>query len=60
LSNGTQRGRALRLKPSKEHFWFGRPELVLHLIHFILFQNSFEIGFFFWVVVMSITSSHLT
>uniref|UniRef100_A0A0D9WS24 MLO-like protein n=1 Tax=Leersia perrieri TaxID=77586 RepID=A0A0D9WS24_9ORYZ len=39
------------MKPSKEHFWFCRPEIVLHLIHFILFQNSFEIGFFFWVLV---------
>nr|ACN85306.1 Mlo family protein [Oryza ridleyi] len=39
------------IKPSKEHFWFGKPEIVLHLIHFILFQNSFEIGFFFWVLV---------
>ncbi|KAK3130809.1 hypothetical protein QOZ80_6BG0498310 [Eleusine coracana subsp. coracana] len=49
LSNGT--GSAPKLKPSKEHFWFDKPGLVLHLIHFILFQNSFEIGFFFWVVV---------
>nr|ACN85277.1 Mlo family protein [Oryza alta] len=39
------------VKPSKEHFWFGRPEIVLTLIHFILFQNSFEIGFFIWVLV---------
>ncbi|WVZ79421.1 hypothetical protein U9M48_027001 [Paspalum notatum var. saurae] len=40
-----------KIKPSKEHFWFHNPGLVLHLIHFILFQNSFEIGFFFWVLV---------
>ncbi|KAM3192414.1 hypothetical protein ACQJBY_069564 [Aegilops geniculata] len=39
------------IKPSKEHFWFGKPSIVLHLIHFILFQNAFEIGFFFWVLV---------
>ncbi|XP_039844040.1 MLO-like protein 13 isoform X2 [Panicum virgatum] len=39
------------IKPSKEYFWFHKPGLVLHLIHFILFQNSFEIGFFFWVLV---------
>ncbi|KAF0903121.1 hypothetical protein E2562_025711, partial [Oryza meyeriana var. granulata] len=39
------------IKPSKDHFWFGRPEIVLKLIHFILFQNSFEIGFFFWVLL---------
>ncbi|KAJ1259879.1 hypothetical protein BS78_10G189600 [Paspalum vaginatum] len=42
---------APKIKPSKEHFWFHNPGLVLHLIHFILFQNSFEIGFFFWVLV---------
>ncbi|KAL5199578.1 hypothetical protein ABZP36_020781 [Zizania latifolia] len=39
------------IKPSKEYFWFYRPEIILHLIHFIIFQNSFEIGFFFWVLV---------
>lgn len=39
------------IKPSKDHFWFGKPSIVLHLIHFILFQNAFEIGFFFWVLV---------
>lgn len=38
-------------KPCKEHFWFSKPRIVLHLIHFILFQNSFEMGFFFWVLV---------
>ncbi|XP_022148940.1 MLO-like protein 13 isoform X2 [Momordica charantia] len=37
------------VKPSDEHFWFARPSLVLLLIHFILFQNSFEIAFFFWI-----------
>nr|ACN85192.1 Mlo family protein [Oryza rufipogon] len=49
LSHGTER--TPYVKPSKEHFWFGRPEIVLNLIHFILFQNSFEIGFFIWVLV---------
>ncbi|GFY94364.1 seven transmembrane MLO family protein [Actinidia rufa] len=37
------------VKPSDDHFWFGKPRLVLYLIHFILFQNSFEIAFFFWI-----------
>uniref|UniRef100_A0ACD5Z5F8 Uncharacterized protein n=1 Tax=Avena sativa TaxID=4498 RepID=A0ACD5Z5F8_AVESA len=37
-------------KPCKEHFWFSNPRAVLHLIHFILFQNSFEMAFFFWVL----------
>ncbi|GFY81217.1 seven transmembrane MLO family protein [Actinidia rufa] len=39
----------LVVKPSDEHFWFNRPRLVLILIHLILFQNSFEIAFFFWI-----------
>ncbi|KAL4185980.1 hypothetical protein AMTRI_Chr10g233520 [Amborella trichopoda] len=39
----------LVVKPSDEHFWFDRPNAVLYLIHFILFQNSFEIAFFFWI-----------
>ncbi|KAG6507742.1 hypothetical protein ZIOFF_033093 [Zingiber officinale] len=34
-----------RVKPSDEHFWFNKPGIILYLIQFILFQNSFEIGF---------------
>ncbi|KAL3517918.1 hypothetical protein ACH5RR_020507 [Cinchona calisaya] len=41
----------LVVKPSDEHFWFHRPQIVLFLIHFILFQNAFEIAFFFWIWV---------
>ena len=41
----------LVVQPSDEHFWFGHPQIVLFLIHFILFQNSFEIAFFFWIWV---------
>ncbi|KAF5471371.1 hypothetical protein F2P56_008180, partial [Juglans regia] len=41
---------AVRVKPSNDHFWFGRPAIVLDIIHFILFQNSFEIAFFFWIL----------
>ncbi|XP_010247041.1 PREDICTED: MLO-like protein 13 isoform X2 [Nelumbo nucifera] len=37
------------VKPSDEHFWFGRPQIVLYLIHFILFENAFEIAFFAWI-----------
>ncbi|XP_048437678.1 MLO-like protein 13 [Pyrus x bretschneideri] len=40
---------AARVKPSDKHFWFNNPRIVLNLIHFILFQNSFEIAFFFWI-----------
>ncbi|CAN6333038.1 unnamed protein product [Urochloa humidicola] len=38
------------VKPSDNHFWFSEPRIVLHLIHFILFQNAFEIAFFFWIL----------
>ncbi|TXG66476.1 hypothetical protein EZV62_007751 [Acer yangbiense] len=41
----------LVVQPSDEHFWFNRPCIILFLIHFILFQNSFEIAFFFWIWV---------
>ena len=41
----------LVVKPSDEHFWLGQPRIVLHLIHFILFQNAFELSFFFWILV---------
>ncbi|XP_030535713.1 MLO-like protein 9 [Rhodamnia argentea] len=34
---------------SDRHFWFGWPQLVLYLIHFVLFQNAFEITYFFWI-----------
>ncbi|KAM5554336.1 MLO-like protein 1 [Rosa sericea] len=39
----------LIVQPSDEHFWFSRPRLVLSLIHFILFQNAFEMAFFIWI-----------
>ena len=41
------------IKPSDELFWFDSPNLVLYLIHFILFQNSFEIAFFVWIWVIT-------
>ncbi|KAI9200979.1 hypothetical protein LWI28_016048 [Acer negundo] len=34
---------------SDNYFWFRWPELVLHLIHFVLFQNAFEITYFLWI-----------
>ncbi|KAI4368269.1 hypothetical protein MLD38_016844 [Melastoma candidum] len=40
----------LEVKPSDEHFW-GRPRMVLILIHIILFQNSFEIAYFFFTLL---------
>ncbi|CAD6333795.1 unnamed protein product [Miscanthus lutarioriparius] len=41
----------LVVTPSDQHFWFGRPRIILHLIHFILFQNAFELAFFFWILM---------
>ncbi|XP_043687486.1 MLO-like protein 12 [Telopea speciosissima] len=38
----------LLVKPNNDLFWFGRPQWLLHLIHFILFQNSFQLAFFTW------------
>ncbi|XP_021667159.1 MLO-like protein 11 isoform X2 [Hevea brasiliensis] len=37
-----------KLKPRDDLFWFKKPELLLTLIHFILFQNAFELASFFW------------
>ncbi|XP_054812116.1 MLO-like protein 14 [Prosopis cineraria] len=37
-----------KLKPRDELFWFNKPDLLLSLIHFILFQNAFELASFFW------------
>ncbi|KAH8945179.1 hypothetical protein BDL97_12G026900 [Sphagnum fallax] len=37
-----------KLRPRDELFWFNRPQLVLYLIHFILFQNAFELATFIW------------
>ncbi|KAF3337846.1 MLO-like protein 1 isoform X1 [Carex littledalei] len=40
----------LIVTPSDDLFWFHRPKIVLVLIHFILFQNAFEIAYFFWIL----------
>ncbi|KAK4428307.1 MLO-like protein 5 [Sesamum alatum] len=34
---------------SDRHFWFGKPTLVLYIIHLTLFQNAFEITYFIWI-----------
>ncbi|TKY75354.1 MLO protein 5 [Spatholobus suberectus] len=33
---------------SDKYFWFAWPQLVLYLIHFVLFQNAFELTYFWW------------
>ncbi|KAJ4761801.1 MLO-like protein [Rhynchospora pubera] len=40
----------LIVSPSDHLFWFGKPKIVLFLIHFILFQNAFELSYFFWIL----------
>ncbi|KAM7277904.1 hypothetical protein ACFE04_005038 [Oxalis oulophora] len=42
----------LVVRLSDEHFWFGRPKIILTLIHIILFQNSVELSFFFFILVV--------
>lgn len=36
------------VQPGDELFWFGRPRFILFLIHFVLFQNAFQLAFFAW------------
>ncbi|CAM6087615.1 unnamed protein product [Calypogeia fissa] len=38
------------VSPSDQLFWFDNPKLLLRLLHFIIFQNSFELAIFFWLV----------
>eukprot|EP01018_Ginkgo_biloba_P000698 Gb_12176 [translate_table: standard] len=35
-------------QPSDKLFWFGYSPLVIYLIHFILFENAFQLAFFLW------------
>ncbi|KAK4745833.1 hypothetical protein SAY87_012145 [Trapa incisa] len=44
----TAYGTGTKMRPRDELFWFKKPELLLSLIHFILFQNAFELASFFW------------
>ncbi|XP_038698083.1 MLO-like protein 6 [Tripterygium wilfordii] len=36
------------VQPGDDLFWFNRPHLLLYLINFIHFQNSFQLAFFIW------------
>ncbi|EFJ04206.1 hypothetical protein SELMODRAFT_49897, partial [Selaginella moellendorffii] len=53
LENAGIRGRYIgqALKPRDNLFWFSKPELLLFLIHFVLFQNAFELATFLWTLV---------
>ncbi|GMI74532.1 MILDEW RESISTANCE LOCUS O 4 [Hibiscus trionum] len=37
-----------QVKPRDDLFWFGKPEILLRLIQFIIFQNAFEMATFLW------------
>lgn len=37
------------VQPTNKLFWFNRPQLILFLIHFTLFQNAFQLAFFLWI-----------
>lgn len=36
------------VEPGDDLFWFNRPALLLFLIHFVLFQNAYQLAFFTW------------
>ncbi|XP_078427463.1 MLO-like protein 2 [Wolffia australiana] len=36
------------VQPKDDHFWFNRPKLLLYVIHFVLFQNAFQLAFFIY------------
>ncbi|XP_019193211.1 PREDICTED: MLO-like protein 12 [Ipomoea nil] len=36
------------VEPGDNLFWFNRPSLMLFFIRFVLFQNAFQVAFFFW------------
>ncbi|XP_061372795.1 MLO protein homolog 1-like [Gastrolobium bilobum] len=36
------------VQPNNKYFWFNRPEWIIFLIHFTLFQNAFQISYFLW------------
>jgi mlo protein len=38
------------VQASDKYYWFGRPQLVLNIIHFALFQNAFQLTYFLWVL----------
>ncbi|KAL3681961.1 hypothetical protein R1sor_024917 [Riccia sorocarpa] len=48
IENAMTRNPAAAIKPRDELFWFSTPTLLLKLIHFVLFQNAFELATFLW------------
>lgn len=50
LEIGEQTGPSIgnQVKPRDGLFWFGKPDISLRLIQFIIFQNAFEMATFIW------------
>ncbi|RZC83682.1 hypothetical protein C5167_046468 [Papaver somniferum] len=42
------------VKPTDDLFWFGSPRLILNLIHFVLFQNAFQVAFFIYTTSLTL------
>ncbi|KAH9751361.1 MLO-like protein 4 [Citrus sinensis] len=40
-----------QVKPRDDLFWFRKPEILLRLIQFIIFQNAFEMATFIWSLI---------
>ncbi|KAL7085693.1 hypothetical protein ACP275_14G294400 [Erythranthe tilingii] len=36
------------VEPTNKFFWFNRPQWILFLIHFTLFQNAYQMAYFLW------------
>ncbi|XP_029128021.1 MLO protein homolog 1 [Cajanus cajan] len=36
------------VEPNNKYFWFNKPQWIIFLIHFTLFENAFQIAFFLW------------
>ncbi|KAG6778312.1 hypothetical protein POTOM_018170 [Populus tomentosa] len=56
LEIGEQTGPSIgnQVKPRDGLFWFGKPDISLRLIQFIIFQNAFEMATFIWSLVVGI------
>ncbi|MED6218526.1 MLO-like protein 12 [Stylosanthes scabra] len=39
------------VQPGDDLFWFNKPQLMLYLINFVLFQNAFQLAFFSWTAL---------
>ncbi|KAK7283468.1 hypothetical protein RIF29_13008 [Crotalaria pallida] len=38
------------VEPNNKYFWFNRPQWIIFLIHFTLFQNAFQLAYFLWTL----------